>query len=87
VDSAEHAARFFGQYSEALEGKHEQRTNLFRRTAIFSFDTPEGGVFLRCAETECVTLEGGDRALFIKVNKQLEWAPIPEQPKQILPPE
>lgn len=85
LDSAEHAARFFGQYSEALEKKHQQRTNLFRRTSFFSFDTPEGGVFLRCAETECVTLEGGDRALFIKVNKQLEWAPIPEQPKEIIP--
>ena len=85
LDSAEHAARFFGQYSEALEKKHQQRTNLFRRTSFFSFDTPEGGVFLRCAETECVTLEGGDRALFIKVNKQLEWAPIPEQPKEMIP--
>lgn len=84
--TAENAARFFGQYSEALEKKHEQRTNLFRRASFFSFDTPEGGVFLRCLETECVTLEGGDRALFIKLNKRLEWGPIPEQPKEILAP-
>jgi hypothetical protein len=83
VVSVEHAARFFGQYSEALEKKYERRSNLFRRSSFFSFDTPDGGVFLRCLETECITLEGGDRALFIKLNKQLEWGPIPEQPKEI----
>jgi hypothetical protein len=77
----EQAERFFGQYSEALEKKHEQRSNLFRRPDFFSFDTREGGVFLRCFESECVTLEGGDRALLIQLNKQLNWPPVPEQPK------
>jgi hypothetical protein len=81
--NAEFAGRFFGQYSEALEKKYGQRSNLFRRPAYFSFDTPEGGVFLRCAETECVTLEGSDRAFFLKLNKELGWGPIPEQPKEI----
>jgi hypothetical protein len=75
------AERFFGQYSEALEKKHENRSNLFRKPDFFSFDTPEGGVFLRCFENECVTLEGGDRALFLRLNKELQWAPVPEQPK------
>ena len=77
----EQAQRFFGQYSEALEKKHAQHTNLFRRPDFFSFDTRDGGVFLRCFDRECITLEGGDRALFIKLNKELEWAPVPEQPK------
>ncbi len=77
----EQTARFFGQYSEALEKKHETRSNLFRKTDFFSFDTPDGGVFLRCMETECVTLEGGDRALFLRLNKELNWPPVPEQPK------
>jgi hypothetical protein len=77
----EQAARFFGQYSEALEKKHEKRSNLVRKPEFFSFDTPDGGVFLRCFENECVTLEGGDRALFLKLNKELKWAPIPEAPK------
>ncbi|GAC1619102.1 MAG: hypothetical protein NVS9B13_07980 [Candidatus Acidiferrum sp.] len=81
--SAGHAARFFGQYSEALEKKHEQRSNLFRRPSFFSFDTPEGGVFLRCAVAECVTLEGGDRSLFLKLNNELGWGAVPEQPKEI----
>lgn len=84
--SIEYAGRFFGQYSEALEKKYEQRSNLFRRPAYFSFDTPDGGVFLRCAEAECVTLEGGDRTFFLKLNKELGWGPIPEQPKEILAP-
>jgi hypothetical protein len=79
--SQEQAQRFFGQYSEALEKKHEKRSNLFRKPDFFSFDTTDGGVFLRCIEKECVTLEGGDRALFLKLNKELQWAPVPEQPK------
>src|SRR6267154_2540635 len=54
VDSEEHAVRFFGQYSEALEKKYSERTNLFRRPNFFSFDTPDGGVFLDCLGTECV---------------------------------
>jgi hypothetical protein len=73
--------RFFGQYSEALEKKHDKRTHLFRRPDFFSFDTPEGGVFLRCFENQCITLEGGDRALLIQLNKELNWAPVPEPPK------
>src|SRR5713226_7465243 len=48
LDSEEHAARFFGQYSEALEKKYSERTNLLRRPNFFSFDTPDGGVFLDC---------------------------------------
>jgi hypothetical protein len=81
--SQEQAERFFGQYSEALEKKHTERTNLFRKPDFFSFDTPDGGVFLRCYERECVTLEGGDRALFIQFHKQLEWGPAPEAPKPL----
>ena len=84
LTTQEQAQRFFGQYSEALEKKHAQRTNLFRKPDFFSFDTPDGGgVFLRCYERECVTLEGGDRPLFIQFHKQLEWGPAPEAPKPL----
>jgi hypothetical protein len=81
LTTQEQAQRFLGQYSEALEKKHETRSDLFRKPDFFSFDTPDGGVFLRCFETECVTLEGGDRALFLRLNKELNWPPVPEQPK------
>jgi len=76
--SGEQANRFFGQYSELLEKKHEKRSDLFRRPNFFSFETPEGGVFLRCASTECLTLEGGDRSLFSELNKRLELGALPE---------
>jgi hypothetical protein len=75
------AQRFFGQYSEALEKKHDTRSNLFRKPDFFSFDTPDGGVFLRCIAKECVTLEGGDRALFLKFNRELQWPVVPEAPR------
>ncbi|MGA2301076.1 MAG: hypothetical protein ABSG77_10350, partial [Candidatus Acidiferrum sp.] len=82
LDSNESAARFFGQYSEALEKKYAVRSNLFRRPDFFSFDTPDGGVFLRCFQNECITAEGGDRALLLQWNKKLGWEAIPEEPKK-----
>src|SRR5438034_1168924 len=61
LSSAEAAARFFGQYSEALEKKHDARKNLFRRPNFFSFDAPDaGGVFLHCVNEDCLVLEGGN---------------------------
>src|SRR5439155_10003252 len=78
-----HAARFFGQYSELLEKKHQQRTNLFRRPDFFSFDTPEGGVFLRCSATDCLVVEGGERSVFVELNKQLDLGPVPEPDQKL----
>jgi len=76
--SSEQANRFFGQYSELLEKKHEKRSELFRRPNFFSFETTGGGVFLRCSGTECVMLEGGERSLFSELNKQLDFGALPE---------
>jgi hypothetical protein len=76
--SDEHANRFFGQYSELLEKKHEQRSELFRRPNFFSFETPDGGVFVRCSASDCLTLEGGDRSLFLELTKQLSMGVLPE---------
>jgi hypothetical protein len=79
MSSPEAIGRFFGQYSEVLEKKHAERSNLFRRPSFFTFDTPDGGVFLRCAGRECVTLEGGDRALYVQWMKNLGWEALPEE--------
>jgi len=79
LSSTEQAARFFGQYSELLEKKHQDRRSLFRRPNYFSFETPDGGVFLRCAATDCLVLEGGDRSLFAEINKQIGLGPLPQQ--------
>jgi hypothetical protein len=78
--SEEHAARFFGQYSEALEKKYTDRKNLFRRPDFFSFETPAGGVFLRCISTECITVEGAARSIFDGVNKAIGWPLAPDPP-------
>src|SRR5271154_3105465 len=70
-------ARFFGQYSEALEKKYAERSNLFRRPDFFSFTTPDGDVYLHCTVTECVTVEGSTRTVFDAVNKAVGF-PSPE---------
>ncbi len=81
LDSEEHAARFFGQYSEALEKKHAQRSNLLRRPNFFQFDTPEGSSFLYCFGESCVTMEGATRKLFDAFTKGSDWpsAPLPPE--------
>lgn len=81
LDSDEHAVRFFGQYSEALEKKYAERSNLLRRPNFFSFDTPDGGVFLDCLGNECVTMEGAARRTFDAFTKELSWplAPLPPE--------
>jgi hypothetical protein len=74
------AARFFGAYSEVLELKYAQRTNLLRRPNFFSFDTPEDGVFLRCAGSDCLILEGGSRAMFDHLTMEIGWPSGPAVP-------
>jgi hypothetical protein len=76
--SEEQAARFFDQYSEALVKKHDQRSHLSRQPGFLSFDTPDGGVFLRCVGKECMTVEGAARAIFDVVNKGIGWPATPE---------
>jgi len=76
----EQTARFFGQYSEALEKKHSDRSNLFRRADFFSFTTPEGDVFLHCVATDCITVEGATRAVFDAVNKGVGFTPAEVAP-------
>src|SRR2546429_6833546 len=83
VDSEVHAARFFGQYSEALEKKYADRSNLLRRPNFFSFDSPDGAVFLYCFGAECVTMEGTTRKVFDGLTKTIEW-PMAPQPSQRL---
>jgi len=82
LDSEEYAARFFGQYSEALEKKYSQRSNLLRRPNFFSFDTPDGGVFLDCLGDECVTMEGAARNIFDGFTKALNWPLAPQPPER-----
>ena len=74
------AVRFFGQYSEVLEKKYDERSKLFRRPNFFSFDSMDGGVNLRCLEAECLSVEGTTRAVFDGVTKAIGWPASPEAP-------
>ena len=74
------AARFFGAYSEILELKYDRRTNLLRRPNFFSFDTPEDGVFVRCVDSDCFILEGGNRAMFDRLTMEMGWPAGPVVP-------
>jgi len=80
------AARFQGAYSELLELKYDQRTNLLRRPNYFSFDTPEDGIFLRCVGDDCLILEGGARALFDRVTVEMGWPAGPAAPVKLSDP-
>jgi hypothetical protein len=81
LDSEEHAGRFFGEYSEALEKKHDARQNESRLPNFLSFDTPDGGVFLRCVGTQCISVEGTSRTVFDGINGMIGWSAAPEVPK------
>jgi hypothetical protein len=76
-DTEENSARFFGQYSEALEKKYAERTQLFRRPNFFQFQTPTGGVFLHCEGLQCVTVEGATRQTFDAINRAIGWPVAP----------
>ena len=67
------AARLFGGLSDAFDHKYAKRENLVRRPNFISFDTDEGGVFLRCVDADCVSMEGGDLKLFDALVKALDW--------------
>lgn len=77
LDNAEDAARFFGQYSEALELKYKTRADLFRRPNYFQFQTDAGGVFLRCVGATCITVEHATRDAFDSINRAIGWPAAP----------
>lgn len=84
--SAGDAARFFDGYSEALELKYPSRRGLFRGSNYVSFDTNDGGVFLRCTGNQCVSLEGAGEDVFGKLTRSLSWAPVPGKKLEATPP-
>jgi len=79
-NSQDMAAEFFRTYSEALEKKYPERTLASNTRDDFALDTPSGGVFLRCAARECITVEGGDPKLFSEWVKKLAWPPPSTEP-------
>jgi len=81
LDNADDAARLFGQYSELLELKFNQRKDLFRRPNFFQFQTATGGVYLRCLSTNCLIVEGASRETYDNITRAIAWpaAPAPSE--------
>ena len=77
LETPDDTARFFGQYSEALETKYKTRTALYRRPNFFQFQTDSGGVFLRCMDLQCLSVEGATRATFDAINRAIGWPTAP----------
>jgi hypothetical protein len=77
LETADDAARFCGQFSEALERKYPARTHLYRRPNFFEFRTDTGGVFLRCVGLTCLTVEGATRETFDAIDRAIGWSPAP----------
>ena len=78
--SDDDAARLFGGISQALQMRYEERTALLRRPNYFEFQTPQGGVFLRCVGSDCLVVDGADRALYDEITHAVGWPAAPAQP-------
>jgi hypothetical protein len=81
LDTEENAVQFFAQYSAALEKKHGAHENEPRLPNFLSFDSPAGGVFLRCMAMECISVEGANRAAFDGIIGMIGWPAAPEPSK------
>ena len=79
MDNEEDAARFFGQYSSALEMKYKTRTSLDREPNFFSFQTDGGGVFMKHQGTQCLIVEEASRETFDKIDQVTTW-PVSSPP-------
>lgn len=75
MDSEEDAARFFGQYSSALEMKYQTRTHLLRQANFFGFQTDGGSVFVKHQGTQCLVVEEASRDTFDKIDQAITWPP------------
>ncbi len=78
LDKPEDAARFFAAYSEALEKQYPEHQTFSQSSGLLEFDTPEGGVFLRCVESQCLAVERATRGTYQAINRAMAW---PEAPK------
>ena len=77
LDSEAHAGAFFALYSAALQKKYPQQTSPVRLPRFLSFETPDGGVYLRCVGVQCLTVEGAGSKIFDGINTAIGWPAVP----------
>jgi hypothetical protein len=73
MDNVDDAARFFGQYSSALEMKYATRANIAREANFFHFDTDGGSVFVKHQGTQCLVVEEASQDTFDKIDQAIAW--------------
>lgn len=78
LDSSDHAAQFFNDYSDALAKKYATRTAVRSRSQFLEFETPAGGVFLRCVAAQCLDVEGAEQSTFDSIDRAIGWPPAPD---------
>jgi hypothetical protein len=83
LENEEDAVQFFQQYSAALLKKHAAHESESHVPNFLSFETPDGGVFLRCLAMECISVEGASRAVFDGINGMVGWPAAPQPPKAV----
>ena len=59
-----------------------ERSNLLRRPNFFSFETPDGGVFLRCFASDCLSAEGTTREIFDAMTHAIGWPEATDAPRK-----
>lgn len=77
LDNEQDAAGFYTQYSEALNQKYKQQTDVFRQPEYLQFDANGASVFLRCVATTCLTVEGASRETYDNITRAIGWTPAP----------
>jgi hypothetical protein len=77
LDSSDHAAKFFGEFSAALEKKYASATKVERQGEFLHFQTASGGVYLRCIASECLDVEGATHGTFDSVDRAIGWSAAP----------
>jgi hypothetical protein len=77
LETADDTARYFEEYSEALERKYAVRTQLHRQRGFLEFRTSTGGVFLHCVALQCLAVEGATRKTFNSIDRAVGWPAAP----------
>jgi hypothetical protein len=77
LDSEPDAAEFFREYGDALQAKYKAHSPAAVEPLFLSFQVEqEGGMFLRCVKSECLSVEGADSGVFDKITDAIGWARV-----------
>jgi hypothetical protein len=78
LDSSDHAAKFFSEFSAALEKKYASPADVHSQPEFLQFQTVTGGVYLRCLAQECLDVEVATRSTFDSLDRAIGWTPVPD---------